>query len=360
MFQLLDVVEENTSNQVRRRADDPRRREGEPGFWLWNLNDLRQRGFSEEEVRQAMRGVSAEPVLTAHPTEAKRATVLEHHRTLYLLLVERDNRNFTEVELAIFERRMKAALERLWRTGEIRQERPDIASEVTGVLHYLRTVFPEAVELLDLRFQHCWRAVFGTEPPPLPGLAVGSWVGGDRDGHPFVTPAVTAETLELLRKNALVVVRERLLQLGARLSMAEANSPVPQPLQDRIAELAAKLGEHSGRSGARPQSRRTMAATGEPDAGAAGRCRTGLAAGTARGSRVARTLACMKPARGTWLRSTCARPRPWCGPSASIWRRSTSGRTARIMTALSAACSKPPACRAPITRIGAKRKSWSF
>ena len=130
VFQLLDVVEENTSNQVRRRADDPRRREGEPGFWLWNLNDLRQRGFSEEEVRQAMRGVSAEPVLTAHPTEAKRATVLEHHRTLYLLLVERDNRHFTEVELAIFERRMKAALERLWRTGEIRQERPDIASEV--------------------------------------------------------------------------------------------------------------------------------------------------------------------------------------------------------------------------------------
>ena len=243
VFQLLDVVEENTSNQVRRRADDPRRREGEPGFWLWNLNDLRQRGFSEEEVRNAMRGVSAEPVLTAHPTEAKRATVLEHHRTLYLLLVERDNRHFTEVELAIFERRMKAALERLWRTGEIRQERPEIASEVTGVLHYLRTVFPEAVELLDLRFQHCWRAVFGTEPPPLPGLAVGSWVGGDRDGHPFVTPAVTAETLELLRKNALVVVRERLLQLGARLSMAEANSPVPRPLQDRIAELAAKLGD---------------------------------------------------------------------------------------------------------------------
>jgi len=243
VFQLLDVVEENTSNQVRRRADDPRRREGEPGFWLWNLNDLRQRGFAEEEIRQAMRCVSAEPVLTAHPTEAKRATVLEHHRTLYLLLVERDNRNFTEVELAIFERRMKAALERLWRTGEIRQERPDIASEVTGVLHYLRTVFPEAVELLDLRFQHCWRAVFGTEPPPLPRVAVGSWVGGDRDGHPFVTPAVTAETLELLRKSALVVVRERLLQLGARLSMSDANSPVPQPLQDRIAELTASLGD---------------------------------------------------------------------------------------------------------------------
>ena len=245
VFQLLDVVEENTANQVRRRADDPRRREGEPGFWLWNLNDLRQRGFSEQDVREAMLGVSAEPVLTAHPTEAKRATVLEHHRTIYLLLVERDNRNFTDVELAIFDRRMKAALERLWRTGEIRQERPDIASEVAGVLHYLRSVFPEAVELLDLRFQHCWRAVFGSEPPPLPGLAVGSWVGGDRDGHPFVTPEVTAETLELLRKNGLAVMRERLLQLGARLSMAESSAPVPRALQDRIAELAKTVGDAS-------------------------------------------------------------------------------------------------------------------
>jgi phosphoenolpyruvate carboxylase len=245
VFQLLDVVEENTANQVRRRADDPRRREGEPGFWLWNLNDLRQRGFSEEEVRTAIQGVSAEPVLTAHPTEAKRATVLEHHRTIYLLLVERDNRHFTEVEQAIFERRLKAALERLWRTGEIRHERPDIESEVAGVLYYLRSVFPEAVELLDLRFQHCWRAVFGTEPPPLPGIAFGSWVGGDRDGHPFVTPEVTARTLSLLRKSALGVARERLVQLGARLSMAESIAPVPEVLYERIEVLRGVLGEPS-------------------------------------------------------------------------------------------------------------------
>jgi phosphoenolpyruvate carboxylase len=242
-FQLLDIVEENTANQVRRRTDDPRRHEGEPGFWLWNLNDLRERGFGEREVRRAIERVSAEPVLTAHPTEAKRATVLEHHRKIYLLLVERDNRNFTEVEQAIFERRLKAALERLWRTGEIRQERPDIGSEVAGVLHYLRYVFPEAVELLDLRFQHCWRTVFGTEPPRLPSLAIGSWVGGDRDGHPFVTPEVTAETLKLLRKDAVAVVYERLLELGARLSLADASAPAPQLLADRIAKLAAELGE---------------------------------------------------------------------------------------------------------------------
>src|ERR1700679_3635925 len=173
VFQLLDIVEENTANQFRRRAEDPRRQEGEPGLWLYNLADLRQRGFSEAALRSAMEQVSVEPVLTADPTEAKRAPVLEHHRAIYLLLVERDNRRFTEVEAAIFRRRLKAALERLWRTGEIRAERPEVESEVQGVLHYLRWVFPDVVELLDQRFQHSWSAVFGTTPPALPKLAFG-------------------------------------------------------------------------------------------------------------------------------------------------------------------------------------------
>jgi phosphoenolpyruvate carboxylase len=242
VFQLLDIVEENTANQVRRRAEDPRRQEGEPGLWLYNLADLQARGFSEASLRSAMEHVSVEPVLTAHPTEAKRATVLEHHRAIYLLLVERDNRRFTEVEAAIFRRRLKAALERLWRTGEIRTERPQVESEVQGVLYYLRHVFPDVVELLDQRFQHSWQAAFGSAPPNLPKLAFGSWVGGDRDGHPLVTPEVTARTLVLLRQGALAVARERLRQLGSRLSLAETEVPVPKILRDRIALLSEIVG----------------------------------------------------------------------------------------------------------------------
>jgi len=245
VFQLLDIVEENTANQVRRRAEDPRRQESEPGLWLYNLNDLRQRGFEEPAVREALEQVVVEPVLTAHPTEAKRATVLEHHLAIHLLLVERDNRLFTDIELAIFERRMKAALQRLWRTGEIFLERPDVESEVRNTLHYLRNVFPEVVELLDLRFQHSWRVTFGTEPPPLPRWHIGSWVGGDRDGHPYVTPEVSARTLGVLREGAFAILRERLRQLGARLSLAESAHPVPAALRERISELASLLGEAS-------------------------------------------------------------------------------------------------------------------
>ncbi len=244
-FQLLNIVEENTANQARRRSEDPRRQEGEPGMWLHTLGDLGARGFDESAVRQALDRVSVEPVLTAHPTEAKRATVLDHHRAIYHLLVERDNLMSTDVERAIFERRLKAALQRLWLTGEIFLERPQVESEIRNALYYFRSVFPDVVELLDLRFQHSWQATFGSEPPPLPHLGFGSWVGGDRDGHPFVSPEVTTRTLDLLREGALSVLRDRLGGLAERLSLAESVHAAPFVLRERLDELASLLGEES-------------------------------------------------------------------------------------------------------------------
>jgi len=94
VFQLLDIVEENTANQ-------PRRGESEPGLWLYYLSELRQLGFWKDEIRAFLPSVRVEPVLTAHPAEAKRATVLEHHRSIYVLLVERDKSHFTGLELVL-------------------------------------------------------------------------------------------------------------------------------------------------------------------------------------------------------------------------------------------------------------------
>lgn len=249
-FQLLNIVEENTANQTRRRTEDPRRGESEPGLWLYYLNELRQRGFSEDDIRAFIPAVRVEPVLTAHPTEAKRATVLEHHRAIYLLLVERDKANFTDLELALFNRQLRAALERLWRTGEIYLERPDVDSEVRNSVHYLRNVFPEAVELLDLRFQYAWSSTFASEPPHLPSLSFGSWVGGDRDGHPFVTPEITAKTLSTLRGTAVSLLREGLRTLGSKLSLASGHE-VPPQLAERIRILAEEVGPEAGAALAR-------------------------------------------------------------------------------------------------------------
>ncbi|NVO17197.1 MAG: phosphoenolpyruvate carboxylase [Rhodoplanes sp.] len=243
-FQLLNIVEENTANQMRRRAEG-RRHEREPGLWRHDLEDLLGRGHGEDEVRRTVATASLEPVLTAHPTEAKRATVLEHHRALYLLLLERETRSFTDIELGIYTRRLKAALQRLWRTGEILLERPDVESEIRTVLHYMETVFPDVVELLDLRFQQAWRDTFGSAPPRLPRFGIATWVGGDRDGHPFVTTDVTVQMLGRLREGALRLLQARLAQLAVRISLAAAGDDVPAVLRRRLDETVALLGEES-------------------------------------------------------------------------------------------------------------------
>lgn len=207
--------------------------------------DLAARGFTEDQVRAALETVACEAVLTAHPTEAKRATVLEHHRAIYLLLLERESRAFTEIEFDIFEERMKATIERLWRTGEIFLNRPDVSSEIRNVLHYFEKVFPDVVELLDLRFQKSWQVSFSSNPPRLPRLGFGTWVGGDRDGHPFVTADVTAYMLQRLRSGALTVLEARLRALAARLSFAEEPGKLPAALRERLDALSASLGDAS-------------------------------------------------------------------------------------------------------------------
>lgn len=95
--------------------------------------------------------ITVEPVLTAHPTEAKRATVLEQHRELYLLRVKRENQMFTRIEQQDIRDDIKLAIDRLWRTGEIYVQKPDVPSELRNVMLYLLNAFPDALALLDRR-----------------------------------------------------------------------------------------------------------------------------------------------------------------------------------------------------------------
>ena len=88
-------------------------------------------------------------MLTAHPTEAKRTIVLEHHRSLYLLLVKRENQMWTPYEQRAIREEIKTLLSLLWRTGEIFLHKPDVAAERRNIMHYLYTVFPDVLPVLD-------------------------------------------------------------------------------------------------------------------------------------------------------------------------------------------------------------------
>ncbi len=247
-FQLLNMVEENAAAQFRRHAEDGEGAAVIRGSWGETFEQWKQAGYNMVEMKARVADLYVRPVLTAHPTEAKRVTVLTLHRSLYLLLVKNENLTYTRAERRAIRADILSILEQWWRTGEIYLAKPYIASERANVMHYFSKVFPEAVKHTDWRLTESWNSA-GLAPELLshyddfPLLQFGSWVGGDRDGHPFVTADITRETLRLHRQAALEMLREQLIQLVIGLSFSGYTNPVPVVLQQAVKGMGSALGE---------------------------------------------------------------------------------------------------------------------
>ncbi|WP_395739367.1 phosphoenolpyruvate carboxylase [Prosthecobacter sp.] len=243
-FQMLNVVEERAASQIRRLREKKSGPEAEKGLWADYLKQLRTLGLKESDILAAMRDVCVEPVLTAHPTEAKRETVRELHREIYSLMNRHENAAYTPREQARLQSQLRTQLENLWRTGEIHVTRPSIEAELQNALYYLRDVFPEALARAHTHLREAWQANgYNTaeidELPPL--LRFGSWIGGDRDGHPFVTADVTRHALVALRKNALRVQRRALESLAFHLPLSSLFQITPPLLTELITTLTTQL-----------------------------------------------------------------------------------------------------------------------
>jgi phosphoenolpyruvate carboxylase len=247
-FQLLNQAEENAVAQARRSLESSGELDSDAGSWDQQFRRLAAAGWQGHEIAAVLRTIKVEPVLTAHPTEAKRQTVLHHHRTLYRLLVELENTMWAPAERAVLEGRVRALIERLWRTGEVFLEKPAVADERRNVMHYLAGVFPDVLPWVDERLAAAWqRAGFDPAllegPATRPRLVFGDWVGGDRDGHPFVSALTTRETLAAFRAAALALVRERLGELAASLSLSGLYQATPAAFASWIDDRATELGE---------------------------------------------------------------------------------------------------------------------
>ncbi len=248
-FQLLNIVEVNGAVQNRRikESDDP---SGLNGSWGNNLQILKQAGYSENDIKAGFSEAQVEAVLTAHPTEAKRPEVLEQFRNLYLLIVKKENSTYTHTELNQIRHEVKLILHKLWLIGEIFLEKPDVRSELENVLHYLKNVFPEVIPILDQRLMQAWKTSgFNiqniSQTNLLPRTTFGNWVGGDRDGHPLVTPEITEETLIILRMNAFEIIKARLTVLSRNLSFYIARDKVSDQLGEKMANYLNAAGEQA-------------------------------------------------------------------------------------------------------------------
>ncbi len=247
-FHLLNQAEVNGAIQHRRGRVDREGAQAINGSWAATLQQLRTNGVTEAQLLAQLGHTVVEPVLTAHPTEAKRATVLEQHRELYLHMLQRENSMYSAREQQVIRDEVKRSLDRIWRTGEVFTEKPDVRDERRNVLHYLTNVFPDLMPVLDRALLDAWgdagfdvNAVHAARA--FPALRMGTWVGGDRDGHPLVTASLTAETLDTMRLHGIIVVRRALVTLVQRLSFSVELDEASPALQRRVEALRAALGD---------------------------------------------------------------------------------------------------------------------
>lgn len=246
-FQLLDMIEDQVAQRTRQERENLLGPEAEKGLWPECLATLRDEGLSQEAIAEVLQSVRVEPVFTAHPTEAKRPSVRERHRDLYDRLLSLEDPSHTRQERERVKADVLSALEALWTTGEIHVERPTVERELRNALFYLREVFPEVIDQLDRHLTWAWEHA-GFDLDVLkkagsgPRVRFGLWIGGDRDGHPFVTADVTRNTLAELRSQAVKLYRRELAKAAQHLTLSAHAYAAPEALADRISELAKELG----------------------------------------------------------------------------------------------------------------------
>lgn len=242
-FQLLPIAEEVTAMRQRRQLEDREGVERIEGTFGRLLQDAAAAGLSAEEVRDRLAPIRVRPVLTAHPTEAKRVTVLEKHRRIYVLLKELESSRWTERERAQIVGEIRDEVELLWLTGELRLERPTVAQEIAWGLYFFEETLFEAAPELAASLERCVHRRFpGAHIECAPLLEFGTWIGGDCDGNPNVSADTIAHALRANALAALASHRRRLEQLQRGLSISARSRPVPRSFAEHLEAALVRSG----------------------------------------------------------------------------------------------------------------------
>jgi phosphoenolpyruvate carboxylase len=243
-FQLANIAEQY--HRIRRRRhyqletpESPQR--GSLADLFTRLND---ESVSADVIRSTFETLDIQPVMTAHPTEATRRTLLEKHRRIADLLALLDRDAIPEADTEHLTACLGREVDSIWLTDELRRTKPTVMDEVAYSLHYFDTILFDTVpDFLD-ELHRAARRILGLElPRAIAPVSFGSWVGGDRDGNPFVTPEVTWRTLRLMRRTVIEKYLHAVEALASRLSESERFVPPLDELTDSLADDASELPE---------------------------------------------------------------------------------------------------------------------
>ena len=222
-FSLVNIAEEAFQHQLRRKQ----RHAGQP---LWTgsfdtiLQELKDSGISSNQLQTLINRLSYIPVITAHPTESKRRTIMEAQRRIFLTSQRLDTPQLSREERDEIINDLTTLIQILWKTDEVRQEKPSVEGEIRNGIYYFQHSLFEAVPMMYREFEKAAQRIFdadddSTKPITIPSfLRFGSWIGGDRDGNPNVKPSTTIMAVHLYAKAVLKAYLPRINHLGHLLT----------------------------------------------------------------------------------------------------------------------------------------------
>jgi phosphoenolpyruvate carboxylase len=246
-FELTNLAETNHRNRRRRAARMSSGKTPVDGSFRGTLARMRAAGVSADTMLEALRKVRVTPVFTAHPTEITRHTIRLKRRRIAGYLEQLDRLPLPDSEALEYESLILAEITALWQTDEVRLNKPTVRDEIHMGLDYFPMVLFETLPRLFAELEESLRDVYqaGGEIPDL--LSFGSWIGGDRDGNPFVTAASTSEALGMARNVVIDHYIAETTRLIGQLSMSTRRIAVAEALAQRVREYEEQLGEKHSR-----------------------------------------------------------------------------------------------------------------
>ena len=238
-FLLINTAEQVHRVRRRRQFSSDQPKHASP---RWLFARLKESGADAEAARRAIAAQWVRPVLTAHPTEATRRTVLLLQSRVADALLRRD-RAESDAERARADVDLAAEVELLWLTSEVRHDRPSVLDEVSNVVWYLSDRLMDATDHVAHAFDAAFREAYGERLGVRVPVELGSWVGGDRDGNPFVTPETTVAAARRAGRAVLLSYEADLQRLIEQLSLSAGIAEPPEALRERVAEYKALLSE---------------------------------------------------------------------------------------------------------------------
>ena len=234
-FELINLAE--TNHRKRRRLSLQLSGDTQRGSLRGTLRAMRAAGIPGEAAVDWLRSISIIPVFTAHPTEIARRVVMFKRRRIADLLEQLDRIPLSDEQLEQYEENLTAEITALWETDEVRTRRPTVRDEVKMGLDYYDASIYATLPGLYTEVAAAFEAEYGVclslaEMPVL--LSFGSWIGGDRDGNPYVTPQVTREALQMAREHLLAHYQQELQLILDLLTSSAQQAPISVELEQRL------------------------------------------------------------------------------------------------------------------------------